>query len=81
MCYVVEENQWADLEGPAWDGVSGKVLDKGMVRKARQEELDEYHTHRVYTKTDISECWKETGQSPVKVRWLDINKGDAENQY
>ena len=61
----------------AWDGVAGQVLDKELVRKARTGDIDEYHTHQVYTKTDVPECWTETGKAPVKVRWIDINKGDA----
>ena len=48
------------------------------MRKARHEEIYEYHTHHVYTKTDASECWKEDEKSPVKESWLDITKGDAD---
>ena len=33
----------------------------------------------MYTKVAASDCWKETGKAPVQVRWIDINKGDAEN--
>ena len=67
------------IEGTAWDDVSGKVLDKEMVHQARKEEIDEFHKHEVYTQTELAECWKETGKAPVKVRWIDINKGDSEN--
>ena len=77
--FVVEDNQWEGTEGMAWDDVSGKVLDKDMVRKARQEEIDEYHKHEVYTKVEVAECWKGTGKAPVQVRWIDINKGDSES--
>ena len=74
VSYVVEDNQWEGTEGTAWDDVSGKVIDKGMVEKAGKEEIEEFHTHGVYTKTELSECIKETGKAPAKVRWIDINK-------
>ena len=47
--------------------------------EARKEEIDQYHEHDVYTKADIDECMKETGKPPIKVRWIDINKGDNLN--
>ena len=60
---------------------SHKVLWDGLTdfQRIRKEEIDEFHKHEVYTKTELSECWKETGKAPVKVRWIDINKGDSEN--
>ena len=30
----------------------------------------------VYTKVDVAEAWRETGQAPIAVRWVYINKGD-----
>ena len=35
--------------------------------------------HGVYRKVPMEECWSETGKAPIKVRWLDINKGDEVN--
>ena len=80
VSFVSEESTWEGTDGMAWDDVSGKILDKDMVQKARQEEINEYHKHEVYTKVAIGESWKETGKPPVQVRWIDINKGDSENQ-
>ena len=79
VSFVSEENAWEGIDGMAWDDVSGKVLDKEMVQRARQEEIDEYRMHEVYTKVAISESWKETGKPPVQVRWIDINQGDSEH--
>ena len=42
--------------------------------------MGEYHKHDVYTQTYISECIKETGKPPIKVGWIDINKGDTLNR-
>ena len=50
-----------------------------MVEKARREEIEDFHKHGVYTMTELSECIKETGQAPVNVRWIDIDKGDTGN--
>ena len=29
---------------------------------------------------DTDECWQKTGKAPIRVRWLDINKGDETNK-
>ena len=31
----------------------------------------------MYEKVDVQECWNLTGQAPIGVRWVDINKGDS----
>ena len=36
--------------------------------------------HRVYDKVKEEECWEKTGKAPIRVRWLDINKGDEKNK-
>ena len=28
----------------------------------------------------IDDCYEKTGQAPIRVRWLDINKGDEKNE-
>ena len=61
----------------AWDDVSGKALDPGMVKEARKEEMEEFRKHEVYEKVPIEECKKATGKAPIPVRWIDINKGDT----
>jgi hypothetical protein len=62
-----------------WDDVSGKELDPEQVRKARKEEMQEFHKHKVYVKVPLAQCWSRTGKKPIGVRWVDINKGDERN--
>ena len=38
--------------------------------------MGEVRKHRVYIKVPIQECYDKTGKSPIKTRWIDINKGD-----
>eukprot|EP00969_Alexandrium_andersonii_P142594 6305196-Alexandrium_andersonii.AAC.1 len=63
----------------AWDDFPGKKLDPVLVRKARQEEMEEFRRHQVYEKVPIEECRKRTGEAPAQVRWIDIIKGDRES--
>jgi hypothetical protein len=59
-----------------WDDVSGEPLDPDLVRKARAEEMDEIRKHGVYKKVKRGIAWEATGKAPIKVRWVDVNKGD-----
>jgi len=59
-----------------WDDVSGKELDSSKVKVAREEEMQEFRKHKVYTKVPLVQCWNRTGKKPIGVRWIDINKGD-----
>ena len=54
-----------------------KELPKDLANKARETEMKEYYSHKVYGKVPIKECHDETGGEPVGVKWLEINKGDA----
>ena len=75
---IVEEDDQEEIE-EAWDDVSGVQLDPKAVREARIEEVECIHTMDLYTKVPIAECRNKTGKAPISVRWIDINKGDAEN--
>ena len=85
MCAVDEGKlDWSEAtedeaEGRFWDDISGKEMDPEKVRKAREEEMDEYRKHGVYEKVPVAECWQETGKAPIGVRWVDVNKGDEDN--
>ena len=59
--------------------MTGEKLEWEGVFKARNEEIQEVHKHGVYRKVPIKECWDTLGKEPIKVRWLDINKGDSVN--
>ena len=34
----------------------------------------------MYVKVPVEECWRVTGKGPIGTRWIDVNKGDQENQ-
>ena len=34
----------------------------------------------MYRKVPIKEAWDKTGKAPLEIRWIDINKGDDENE-
>ena len=47
-----------------------------MVKVERQKEIDWLHANEVYQKVPIEECWRVTGKPPIKLLWIDSNKGD-----
>ena len=57
----------------------GKALHPEMVSVAREGDMEEFARHNVYRTVPIEECWRVTGSKPVQVKWVDINKGDAQN--
>ena len=59
--------------------MGGAQLSTEEAIAARLDEIKQLHSHDVYEKVPIEECWRSTGRAPVKVRWLDINKGDNVN--
>ena len=63
----------------AWDEVSGKFLDACGVVAARQLEMAHVHLKKVWRKKDGSEPRRE-GYNSVGTRWIDVDKGDTENQ-
>ena len=69
-----------DHNGEFWDKVSHKKLDAERVRNVRLHKSKQLYTHRVYEKFPAQECWDATGNEPVQVKWVDINKGDAIHQ-
>ena len=77
--YQTIEEDDGDEYLEAWDDVSGSPFDPKAVQKARQEEIEYVHKMNLYTKVSKKEAHKETGKSPISVRWIDINKGDAEH--
>ena len=34
----------------------------------------------MYEKVKEEECWEKTGRAPIRVRYLDINRGDEKNK-
>ena len=77
-----EAGEVTHLEEPwkkFWDDISGKELKPDLVRAAREEELKVVEEMGVSEIRPISECFEVTGKKPVKVRWVDVNKGDDES--
>ena len=62
-----------------WHEVSGKPLDPELVKKARQEEIGFFRRKGVHKKVPIEEAWKNTGKSPIRVKWVDVNTGDDDH--
>ena len=75
-CQTVEEDD-EEMLGEAWDDVSGASLDPKEVKGARKEEIDYVHKMGLYTKVPIQEAYEQTGNGPISVRRIDINKGDS----
>ena len=59
-----------------YDDITGSKLNPEGVIQARADEMEGVHRHKVYIKVPINQCWERTGESPITVRWVDINKGD-----
>ena len=60
----------------AKDDVSGKDLDPGLVKAARDEEMAYFKKLGVYRSVPRSHQ-KSTGGKVIGTRWIDVNKGDA----
>ena len=54
--------------------VPDKQLDPEKIQEARAEKIRELE-RRVYTVVDIKECWDQTGESLIGVRWVNVHKG------
>jgi len=74
-----DEIYYMDSAGNFWDEMSGKALNHDEVIAARLDEIKQIHSHDVYEKVPIDLCWQVTGKAPVKVKWIDLNKGDDIN--
>ena len=79
-----EEESWEaiyymDSQGEYWDEISNKKPNQNGVIAARLDEIRQVHSHGVYEKVPMEECYTRTGKGPIKVKWVDINKGDELN--
>ena len=72
-----EENEDEDLE---WieDVKNGGMLDPGLVREARQEEVGFMAKIGLYDIVPEEESWEQTGKGPISTKWVDVNKGTKE---
>ena len=58
------------------DDLAGQPLPLDLVKIARQQELDYFHSKLVWEKRPIAEARRVTGKPPISLRWVDVNKGD-----
>ena len=58
----------------AYDDITGAAIAAEKVKEARQEEIGYIRKHEVYQKVKRSSV--PVGEKIIKVRWIDINKGD-----
>ena len=73
VCQVQHENYgWERY----WDDATGKELKKDLVEAARAEELQVIREMGVWRHVPMEMCMQVTGRPPIKLRWVDINKGD-----
>ena len=73
----VLEEAMRDLE-QAWDDVHFRVLHLKKVREGRLEEITFMKQKMIWNEADETECWVTTGKKPVRVKWVDTNKGTEE---
>ena len=67
------------MDESAWeakDDVKGGPLELRAVMDARETEMKYVHGRKVYKYSTRSECRRITGKGPIRVRWVDTQKGD-----
>ena len=67
--------QGRGLVKPVYDAASRVLLDEGLVRAARAEELGYARKHGVYEKVPRAQA-RARGKKVIGTKWVDINKGD-----
>jgi hypothetical protein len=85
----LEEMRWSEImnimiEGgftdevcaQVYDELTGKELDPGKVKEAREDEMEFVKGIKVYEEAPIQECLHRTGKKPIGTRWVDILKGE-----
>eukprot|EP00973_Karenia_brevis_P014279 1945027-Karenia_brevis.AAC.1 len=77
---IVRRNTEEDEGDYYIDDVYGKVLDTERVREARRKEMAYIIEMGVYEKVKIEEAYERTGKAPIKLRWIDTNKSNDENE-
>ena len=58
-----------------YDDITGEELPHDLLVEARRIEIKYYRQMKVYTKVPWKEAIETTGKAPIKVRWVDVNKG------
>ena len=61
------------------DEIGGNLSNHEDVMAPRLEDMKQLIPHEVYDEVPAEECCKSVGRALVKVKWVDINKGDDVN--
>ena len=64
--------------GWAWDDVKNQALDLKKVLEARREEIAYLVKRGVWKEVDVKECWEKTSKAPITIKWVDTDKGGAD---
>ena len=75
LCDPADQIVKAD-SGQYWDDLKGEVLDPGLARKARQEEMEVFRMRDVYEIVPRSSVPR--GKRVIGVRWVETNKGTTD---
>ena len=66
--------------GQYWDDLAGRKLGPEQANQATAEDIEGATEYQVHEKVPIEECLRVTGKQPLDIRWIDINKGDEDNE-
>ena len=66
----------SDSQWEAQDDVHGGALPPELVRAARQKEIQFLQDRKVYSLSTTAEAFRLTRRPPLKLKWIDTNKGD-----
>ena len=77
----MDVNQEDDMDFSEWavDDISGKWLDRRMVKDARHEEIGFMDDIGVFEESSEEECIRLTGAPHVSTKWVDTDKGGPED--
>ena len=67
----------ADGDQEFRDRSTGWPLNPGMVKKARELEMQYMEELKVLDDSDLNACMAEQCRPPIPTDWVDINKGDS----
>ena len=76
---VPSEEDYEQGLAEGWDDIDGQELDPEAVKKARAQEMEWCRKMNAYEKRPIVECFEKTKKPPIKVKWIDHNKGDRQS--
>ena len=82
ICSMLDTGDLMSMSGGEdwfWDDSKGGWLDARLVMEARKKELEYVRRMNIYQKVPREEASQGTDRSkPIKVRWVDTNKGTKE---